>query len=155
MEVGVHATAESESGHRHRLAAILAADVVGYSRLMALDESATVVALDTARSMFRIQIESRRGRVIDILSLESSDLPRPAVSEHRTQAREGLQHSGDDRDFARTARGHEAVKDRPDHWVVLDGRDRGHVQAATGFRDPEEDRLPPTFTHPSVVRGFL
>jgi adenylate cyclase len=59
-------TAVSDSGHRHQLAAILAADVVGYSRLMALDESATVVALDAARSTFRAQIESSRGRVIDM-----------------------------------------------------------------------------------------
>jgi adenylate cyclase len=56
----------TESNSRHRLAAILAADVVGYSRLMALDESATVAALDTARSAFRTQIESSRGRVIDM-----------------------------------------------------------------------------------------
>ena len=56
----------SDSGPRHRLAAILAADVVGYSRLMALDENATVVALDAARSKFRTQIESSRGRVIDM-----------------------------------------------------------------------------------------
>src|SRR5262245_19913577 len=33
---------------------------------MALDESATVAALDTARSTFRAQIESSRGRVIDM-----------------------------------------------------------------------------------------
>jgi adenylate cyclase len=52
--------------HRHRLAAILAADVVGYSRLMALDESATVAALDTARRTFRTHIEASRGRVIDM-----------------------------------------------------------------------------------------
>ena len=35
----------TESASRHRLAAILAADVVGYSRLMALDESGTVAAV--------------------------------------------------------------------------------------------------------------
>ena len=56
----------SDSGPRHRLAAILAADVVGYSRLMAFDERATVAALDAARSTFRLQIESSRGRVIDM-----------------------------------------------------------------------------------------
>jgi adenylate cyclase len=56
----------SDSAPRHRLAAILAADVAGYSRLMALDENATVVALDAARSKFRTQIESSGGRVIDM-----------------------------------------------------------------------------------------
>ena len=51
---------------RQRLAAILAADVAGYSRLMAADERATVAALDAARAVFRAQIESHRGRVIDM-----------------------------------------------------------------------------------------
>ncbi|MBI1847799.1 MAG: hypothetical protein HY294_01950 [Candidatus Rokubacteria bacterium] len=51
---------------KQRLAAILAADVVGYSRLMAADERATVAALDSARAVFRTQIESTRGRVIDM-----------------------------------------------------------------------------------------
>jgi adenylate cyclase len=49
-----------------RLAAILAADVAGYSRLMAADDRATVVALDDARAVFRSQIETNRGRVIDM-----------------------------------------------------------------------------------------
>jgi adenylate cyclase len=48
------------------LAAILAADCVGYSRLMALDETATVAALDVARGIFRTHIEASRGRVIDM-----------------------------------------------------------------------------------------
>ena len=47
-------------------AAILAADVAGYSRLMSLDERATVEALDGARSLFRFQIEAHGGRVIDM-----------------------------------------------------------------------------------------
>jgi adenylate cyclase len=51
---------------RQRLAAILAADAVGYSRLMAADARATVSALDTARAVFRRQIESNQGRVIDM-----------------------------------------------------------------------------------------
>jgi len=51
---------------RQRLAAILAADVAGYSRLMAADERATVAALDTARSVFKARIESDQGRVIDM-----------------------------------------------------------------------------------------
>lgn len=50
---------------RQRLEAILAADAAGYSRLMAADERATVLALDSARAVFRAHIESRQGRVID------------------------------------------------------------------------------------------
>jgi adenylate cyclase len=55
-----------ESGLRHRLAAILAADAAGYSRLMAADEHATVAALDLARAVFRRLIEADHGRVIDM-----------------------------------------------------------------------------------------
>src|SRR4029434_610578 len=57
----------TDSGSRQRLAAILAADVVGYSRLMTADEHATVAALDAARLIFRTQIESSQGRVIDMV----------------------------------------------------------------------------------------
>ena len=56
----------SDTGIRQRLAAILAADVAGYSRLMAADEAATVAALDSARAVFKSQIESHQGRVIDM-----------------------------------------------------------------------------------------
>ena len=56
----------SGSDLKQRLAAILAADVAGYSRLMAADERATVAALDAARAVFRTQIESNQGRVIDM-----------------------------------------------------------------------------------------
>lgn len=51
---------------KHRLLAILAADATGYSRLMAADDRATVAALDAARAVFRTQIESNQGRVIDM-----------------------------------------------------------------------------------------
>lgn len=56
----------SNSDLRHRLTAILAADGVGYSRLMAADDRATVAALDAARAVFRNQIEANQGRVIDM-----------------------------------------------------------------------------------------
>lgn len=56
----------SNSGLKQRLGAILAADVAGYSRLMAADERATVAALDSARATFKTHIESRQGRVIDM-----------------------------------------------------------------------------------------
>ena len=51
---------------RQRLAAVLAADVEGYSRLMASDERATIAALDAARAVFRARIEANQGRVIDM-----------------------------------------------------------------------------------------
>ena len=56
----------SGTDNRKRLVAILAADAAGYSRLMAVDEAATVAALDAARAVFRIQIEANQGRVIDM-----------------------------------------------------------------------------------------
>jgi len=56
----------NEYGLKQRLLAILAADVAGYSRLMAADERATVAALDSARGVFRSEIELHRGRVIDM-----------------------------------------------------------------------------------------
>lgn len=55
-----------ESSVRQRLAAILAADVAGYSRLMAGDERSTVAALDSARGVFRVHIDAHQGRVIDM-----------------------------------------------------------------------------------------
>jgi adenylate cyclase len=56
----------SDSHLKQRLVAILAADAAGYSRLMAGDDRATVAALDTARAVFRRQIEANQGRVIDM-----------------------------------------------------------------------------------------
>ena len=50
---------------KQRLAAILAADAASYSRLMARDERATVAALDAARAVFKAQIESNLGRLVD------------------------------------------------------------------------------------------
>ena len=49
-----------------RLAAIMAADAAGYSRLMAGNERATVTALDAARAVFKSRIESNQGRVVDM-----------------------------------------------------------------------------------------
>jgi len=56
----------ASSEFRQRLAAILAADAAGYSRLMSEDARATVAALDGARAAFRQQIEANQGRVIDM-----------------------------------------------------------------------------------------
>ena len=56
----------SDTDLKQRLAAILAADAAGYSRLMSLDERGTVAALDAARAVFRNHIQSNQGRVIDM-----------------------------------------------------------------------------------------
>jgi adenylate cyclase len=56
----------SESAHTRKLAAILAADVAGYSRLMAQDDAGTVRTLEESRAVFRERIEARGGHVIDM-----------------------------------------------------------------------------------------
>jgi TolB-like protein/class 3 adenylate cyclase len=48
-----------------RLAAILSADVVGYSRLMAEDEAATVRTLSDYREEIGLLVRQHRGRVVD------------------------------------------------------------------------------------------
>jgi adenylate cyclase len=53
-------------GFERKLVAILAADACGYSRLMATDDRATVTALDAARAVFRTNIDSQQGRVVDM-----------------------------------------------------------------------------------------
>jgi len=48
-----------------RLSAILAADVVGYSRLMHQDDQATVRALTERRAIFAERVAARRGRIVN------------------------------------------------------------------------------------------
>ncbi len=51
-----------------RLAAILAADVVGYTRLMGADEAGTISALKTLRTNFiEPLIEAHRGRIVKLM----------------------------------------------------------------------------------------
>ncbi len=52
-------------GMERKLAAILSADVKGYSRLMGEDEEATVHTLTTYRELLSSLIQTRRGRVVD------------------------------------------------------------------------------------------
>jgi TolB-like protein/class 3 adenylate cyclase/Flp pilus assembly protein TadD len=52
-------------GVERRLTAILSADVVGYSRLMAEDEVATVRTLRTYRDEIGLLVQHHRGRVVD------------------------------------------------------------------------------------------
>ncbi len=48
-----------------KLAAILSADVVGYSRLMADDETATMRAVTNSREEISMRVRQHRGRVVD------------------------------------------------------------------------------------------
>jgi adenylate cyclase len=55
----------TEARVERRLAAILAADVVGYSRLMGSDEEGTLRALKAVRqSLLEPQIAEHRGRIV-------------------------------------------------------------------------------------------
>ena len=49
-----------------KLAEVLAAEVVGYSRLMQGDAHATVADLDECRAVFRARMAEARGRVVDV-----------------------------------------------------------------------------------------
>ena len=55
----------AEPGQRRKLSAILSADVVGYSKLMADDESATVATLKEYRAAVGRVIERHAGRVVN------------------------------------------------------------------------------------------
>ena len=52
-------------GFKRKLAAILSADAVGYSRLMGEDEAATVKTLETYKRVISDLIQQHRGRVVD------------------------------------------------------------------------------------------
>jgi adenylate cyclase len=52
---------------KHRLAALLSADVVGYSRLMAEDEVATVRTLSAYRDKISTIVHDHEGRVVDFV----------------------------------------------------------------------------------------
>ncbi len=55
----------AEEGFKRKLAAILSADVEGYSRLMGEDEEATVRTLTSYRKAITSLIQQFRGRVVD------------------------------------------------------------------------------------------
>ena len=48
---------------QHRLAAIMATDVVGYSKLMQSDEAGALAALAAIREATQSQIKQHRGRI--------------------------------------------------------------------------------------------
>ena len=58
----------AQSAHsvpKRKLAAILSADVVGYSRLMGDDDRATLETLTTYRQITRDRVNDHGGRVVD------------------------------------------------------------------------------------------
>ena len=55
----------ADEGFKRKLAAILSADAVGYSRLMAEDEAATVKTIAIYREIMSSLIKQHRGRVVD------------------------------------------------------------------------------------------
>jgi adenylate cyclase len=64
--IGENPATMSPPASRQRLLAILAADAVGYSRLMAADDRGTLDALDAAREVFGALISAQHGRVVDM-----------------------------------------------------------------------------------------
>src|SRR5215472_14568723 len=58
----------SEQAPRRRLAAILAADVVGYSRLMQADEAGTLATLKSRRTeIFQPRVSKHHGRIVKLM----------------------------------------------------------------------------------------
>jgi len=55
----------ADEGFKRKLAAILSADVEGYSRLMGEDEDATIRTLTSYRELMSTLIQKHRGRVVD------------------------------------------------------------------------------------------
>jgi adenylate cyclase len=55
----------ADEGFKRKLTAILSADVAGYSRLMAEDETSTVKTIATYREIIASLIKQHRGRVVD------------------------------------------------------------------------------------------
>ncbi len=64
-----------------KLAAILSADVVGYSRLMANDEAGTVKTLKAHEDLMGGLIRQHAGRVVDAVGRLSSPLTWSATAE--------------------------------------------------------------------------
>ena len=55
----------ADEGFKRKLTAVLSADAVEYSRLMAEDETATVKTIASYRKIMSSLIKQHRGRVVD------------------------------------------------------------------------------------------
>jgi adenylate cyclase len=93
----------NEFGQSRKLAAILAADVAGYSRLMGDDEKATVHTLTEYRQVFTEHINRHRGHLVDTAGdsvLATFDSPVEAVEcavEIQRELARRNRHLADDR----------------------------------------------------------
>src|SRR5512138_3795909 len=94
-----------------RLAAILAADVAGYSRLMGVDEEGTLAALKTHR---RDVIGSKIAEHHGGCSQQTEKSDEPSSSSRRAQCRRGWLLAPKERGRSRHAA------------IAEDTRDRGH-----------------------------
>src|ERR671931_1108341 len=65
MNTEEHVVRTAPQHIERKLAAILSADVKGYSRLMGEDEEATIRTLTAYRTVMTTLIEQHRGRVVD------------------------------------------------------------------------------------------
>ena len=68
-----------------KLAAILSADVVGYSRLMTDDEDETVHTLSDYREQIELLVRHQRGRLVDFTGDSFLAEFRPAPPDHRSR----------------------------------------------------------------------
>jgi len=116
---------EVETDHKLRLAAVLAADVAGFTRLMADDERATMASLEAARAVFGEHVAANSGRIVDtagdsVLALfdnaagavqaalaVQSALEQPAADARAMRFRIGI-HLGD-------------INEKPDGTIYGDG----------------------------------
>lgn len=55
----------ADEDYKRKLAAILNADVAGYSRLMGEDEAATISTLKSHRNLITKIVQAFKGRVVD------------------------------------------------------------------------------------------
>jgi adenylate cyclase len=65
MASGEDPASRATTGMRRKLAAILSADVAGYSRLMGEDEEATIRTVTVYRDVITTLVQQHRGRVVD------------------------------------------------------------------------------------------
>src|SRR5262249_62018203 len=65
MAAGEDPASRIPTGMTRKLAAILSADVAGYSRLMSEDEEATIHTLKLYRGIIDTIVQQHRGRVVD------------------------------------------------------------------------------------------
>jgi class 3 adenylate cyclase len=65
MAAGEDPASRVPTGMTRKLAAILSADVAGYSRLMGEDEEATIHTLKLYRGIIDTVVQQHRGRVVD------------------------------------------------------------------------------------------